>query len=286
MTIKELRNVFHGRLAPLMGRDEAEAVTFRTFEAVLNLRSLDLVLRADDTVDTAIESLLESLLYRLETSEPVQYVIGTAPFMGLNFKVNPSVLIPRPETEELVTWMLDDSRNVPTGTLVDFGTGSGCIPISFAAQRNGWTVAAIDFSTAALEIAKTNAIAAGVRVDFNAFDMLEDDPVSLFPPASLDIMVSNPPYIPVGERSSLDERVRSFEPALALFTPDDDPQLFYKSLQQIAIKLLKPGGALYMETHSTFAAATHALFKTAGFSDAVLRQDLSGKPRMIRVRRL
>lgn len=285
MNLGRITARFRERLNTVMPSEEASAVTVRVLERLLGCNRIDLVLKKDEAVDEEHRLRLEAVLNRLLDSEPVQYILGTAPFLGRDYSVNPAVLIPRPETEELVLWMLETAREIPSGRMIDFGTGSGCIPVSFFLEKTDWEVIGTDISSAALEVAAGNARHLGASVTFQTLDMLAYDAATCFPPSTFQLMVSNPPYIPETEAPSLEQRVRGFEPSLALFTPEDDPQLFYRALQRLAATLLVPGGYLFLEVHERYARETLRLFVDDSFSNAELRTDLSGKPRMIRVRK-
>ncbi|MFM2206074.1 MAG: hypothetical protein RL213_49 [Bacteroidota bacterium] len=285
MLLGEIISHFHERLTSVMELEEAHAVTSRVVEHFLSLKRVEQVLNKGVRVQEVDVSMMMDALARLLTHEPLQYVLGSAPFMGYEFLVDPSVLIPRPETEELVGWILDTTSGSVSGKLVDFGTGSGCIPISFALKRPGWSTEGVDKSVSALETAKRNSERLNAPVRFGILDMLAYDAQEAYPSSGLDVMVSNPPYIPAGESESMETKVTGFEPAIALFTPEDDPLLFYRALQRLASVFLAPGGFLFLEVHERYARETLRLFNDESFTQPELRSDLSGKPRMIRVRK-
>jgi release factor glutamine methyltransferase len=285
MNLETVRSGYREKLAAVMSTEEAEAVTSRVFEEVLGLRRIDLVMNKELPVAPELQVRLEQVLLRLLSSEPVQYVLESAPFYGREFFVSPAVLIPRPETEELVRWMLESVKDASYGRLIDFGTGSGCIPVTFAVERPDWEVMAVDISPAALAVAEKNARKFSASVSFRQLDLLAYDSASSWPPAFFKVIVSNPPYIPESEADLLDDRVRKYEPGLALFTPEEDPLLFYRALQRLASVLLAPGGELFLEVHERYARETLRLFNDESFVGAELRNDIFGKPRMIRVRK-
>lgn len=272
---------FRRTLTPVMGEHEAEAVTFRVVEDVLGFRRSDAVLRRNAPVTTVLVERLTQMLKRLEQAEPVQYVLGKAPFLGRDFLVNPDVLIPRPETEELVMWLLEDTKGRPTGKLLDVGTGSGCIPVSFSLEQPGWEVHAFDVSPGAVAVARNNASRLMSRVHFHCLDLFDQQAVKSFS-AQWDIIVSNPPYIPMAEAGGLSATVRDHEPALALFEPDDEPLKYYRALASLATVRLVQGGCLYVEVHEEHATATVDLFRQNGFDEVQLRQDIFDKPRMVK----
>jgi release factor glutamine methyltransferase len=209
---------------------------------------------------------------------PVQYVIGTAWFYNMPFKVNEAVLIPRPETEELVQWILDEKDSRKNATLLDIGTGSGCIPIAIKKNWPAAEVHALDVSNEALETAQANAKALDADVHFQKTNILDEKE---WPQQQFDIIVSNPPYIPVQESEMLEKNVTDWEPHLALFVPNNDPLLFYRKIAGFAMKHLSPGGVLYFECHQQFASQVAAMLEKEGFA-ATLKQDLFGNERMVK----
>lgn len=225
------------------------------------------------------EHELLQLIARVNRQEPVQYVVGEAWFYGHPFVVNPAVLIPRPETEELVGWVLEQEPRAAL-RVWDAATGSGCIGISLARERPAWQVLASDISPAALQVALQNATAAGVALTLLQHDLALD----AIPVDDLDVIVSNPPYIAPEERPALAVHVREFEPALALFAPAHDALFFYKRLIFFAQQLLRPGGRVYVEMNEQLGLETDRLFREAGFKDVELKNDLSGKHRMLSAR--
>ncbi|MDX2283213.1 MAG: HemK/PrmC family methyltransferase [Bacteroidia bacterium] len=233
--------------------------------------------------------LAQHALPRLLAWEPVQYVTGFAHFYGREFAVSPAVLIPRPETEGLALWVRDDLlRAAPAAppALLDAGTGSGCIPLTIAlelAERGQALEAhALDVSAAALAVAAQNAARFGVPLHLRQLDLLQA-PADAY--AGLEVLVSNPPYIPERERAELEPNVRDYEPALALFVPDADPLRFCRQLAQLGLHWLRPGGHLYAELHADQGPAAVKLLEAFEYEDIVLRQDLAGRDRMIRARR-
>ena len=221
-------------------------------------------------------------LERLKNHEPIQYILGETEFYGLKFKVNPSVLIPRPETEELVEWV--KPPHPPKGgvlsgtpTLLDVGTGSGCIAVALKKKFPSANVSAMDISPEALALAKENAALNEVNIEF-----IQDD--ILHPAATdrkWDVIVSNPPYIPASEQRYLHKNVTDFEPHLALFVQDNDPLIFYRKIAEFALSHLTAGGRLYVEIHQSLGRQCCQLLESMGFQSVELRKDLSGNDRMI-----
>jgi release factor glutamine methyltransferase len=215
---------------------------------------------------------------RLLAMEPIQYIIGKAWFMDLELFVAPGVLIPRPETEELVTWLLENCEDAPLN-IVDIGTGSGCLALSIAKAQPKAAVVGLDISAEALEIARKNAANLGIAVDFQRMNVLQADEATF---QHLDFIICNPPYIPEQERTSMEANVVAHEPALALFVPDSDPLLFYNKVASLSLHWLKPGGELFFEVHVDFGVAVLEMMQGLGYADVELRKDMSGRDRMIR----
>ncbi len=228
------------------------------------------------------ENRFRLITERLTRNEPLQYILGTACFFGRDFRVDPAVLIPRPETEELIHQAFAEVRS-PSGRCLDIGTGCGCLAITWAAERPNWQIHAWDISEEALEVARTNAehIAPQAPVEFRKADMLK-------PPAidePYDVILSNPPYVRHLEREQMHPRVIGHEPPLALWVPDDDPLRFCKAIAGIAKQGLRPDGHLFVEINQYLARETEALFRSAGFSRVHLKHDLSGNPRLMHIRK-
>lgn len=222
-----------------------------------------------DGLDTAVE--------RLAAGCPVQYVTGRAQFFGRKFAVREGVLIPRPETEELVAWMLRTERDA--AAILDVGTGSGCIAVTLAAELPRAKVAAVDISPTALAVAEGNSRTLGAAVELRQADML-GDLTSVFA-EPFDVIVSNPPYVPQRDRATMHPNVRDHEPAEALFVPDDDPLLYYRAIARAGRKLLRTNGRLYFEIYHLHADALCALLAKEGYADTEVRNDLFGKTRML-----
>jgi len=220
---------------------------------------------------------LDKDLFRYRQGEPIQYVIGQTSFYGLTLKVNPSVLIPRQETEELVHMILKDHPE-PYARVLDIGTGSGCIAIALQYNRPVWYMQAIDVSETALDIAMQNASLNKVDIDLQKSDILLDE---WSVPIPFDIIVSNPPYIPYREKDKVGVSTHQYEPGLALWVPDNDPLLFYREIAEKSTKLLKPGGMLYFEVNEFLSAEVGGLLQLLGFADIRIFEDLMGKQRMV-----
>lgn len=233
---------------------------------------------------------LADMCRRLQTGEPVQYVIGAAWFCGRRFAVGPAVLIPRPETEELTNWAVAEAKALPVSMvapsrplrLLDCGTGSGCIAVTLAKALPEAEVWAVDLSAEALATARANAGRIGVDVNWLRHDLLHPWPEAM---GTFDLIVSNPPYVLHRERADMETHVLDFEPPQALFVPDDDPLLFYRALAREAARRLRPGGALMVETNCALAHEVAQLFSQSGLNSPKVRHDAFGRERMVCARR-
>jgi release factor glutamine methyltransferase len=213
--------------------------------------------------------------------EPVQYVLGEADFDGMSLRVGPGVLIPRPETEELVAWIASDLAGRGKVRILDIGTGSGCIALSLARRFPDAEVEAWDISDSALAIASDNARQLGMNVELVKRDaLLKDVPADLF--ERYDVIVSNPPYICEREKADMDDNVLQHEPSTALFVPDSDPLLFYRAISLSAARMLKHGGGLYFEINREYGRETEAMMRSAGLEEVELRKDFIGNDRMVK----
>lgn len=244
----------------------------------------DLILSMDIPLETHQFQKLQSDVQRLIAHEPIQYILEETTFYGLPFVCKPVALIPRPETEELVHWILSDNPNVPL-RIWDIGTGSGCIAVALKKNSPMWEVLATDISAAALTLAEENAHLNKVDCVFYAHDVL-DDTMTLPMEKPVDIFVSNPPYIPFSEHAIMHPNVIQHEPHLALFVPDHDPLVFYRKIAGLLEKYGAPTAQLYCEIHEGLADQVQCLFKERGFTNTEIRKDLQGKTRMIKAQRL
>lgn len=238
---------------------------------------------ADRLVNPDAARRFEAMVERRVQGEPLQHVLGHTSFYGLRIQVSPDVMVPRPETETVVERALDSLGDVDAPCLLDVGTGSGCIALALKHERPNATVHACDISPDALAVARANADALGLDVQFTQEDVLADTvPETL--PSSLDVLVSNPPYIPDEEASALPPVVREYDPDLSLFA-GEDPLRFYRALLPWASALCRPGGAVVCEVHAEYAEEVAALFRRGGLRAVRLRDDLSGRPRVVQGRR-
>ena len=222
--------------------------------------------------------VLNEMLARLRKNEPIQYILGKETFGGLEFEVNPDVLIPRPETRELVDWIATDCASKKDVRILDIGTGSGCIAISLAKRLPEAEVEAWDISEGALQVAERNATRNDVKVAFRRQDVLADVPEGL----RYDLIVSNPPYITEKEKADMEANVLDWEPSTALFVPDADPLRFYRRIAELGTSMLKEGGTLYFEINRAYGEATVRMLETYIYNKVELRKDAFGNDRMIK----
>lgn len=283
MVLLQLKSQFLDRLTPLYDAEEVA----RFFELLLNAfeskKRIDLVLNPQ--LETQLLHRWNQAMEALERFEPIQYIIGETEFYGLPFDVTPATLIPRPETEELVEWILKDA-GLTSLSILDVGTGTGCIPITLAKQLPQAQFTSIDVSTEALAVATRNAQRNGVNVQFIPHSVLETEALeTCFTDQFFDVIVSNPPYVRHLEKEEIQPNVLEHEPHLALFVEDDDALLFYRHIGQFALHHLKKGGKLYFEINQYLGNETIALVESLGFQNIVLRKDLFGNDRMLRCER-
>ncbi len=276
MNLQEHYKYFVEQLQTIYPPDEAAAIAKIIFENKLSITRAGILQSPEQILSAAGEAVLNDSLQQLLQHRPVQYVTGEAWFYNLRFKVNESVLVPRPETEELVKWVVDDTRPATKLSILDIGTGSGCIPIALKKNIPRAHVTSIDVSNEALAVAKENAAMNEVKANFIQLDFLNENEWKIL--SAFDIIVSNPPYIPVSEKTTLDKNVTAFEPHTALFVPDNSPLLFYEAIAAFSKTHLKPNGKIYLETHEGYAKQTAAIFP-----NAEIKKDINGKERMVKV---
>lgn len=245
---------------------------------ILHLSTMELYTGKDMNFSRKAWKEVEDILARLKQREPLQYILQESPFCGLSFHVEKGVLIPRPETEELVEWMVSDYQKAGKVRILDIGTGSGCIPVTLAERLSEAEVASCDVSAEALKVAAVNVKRYGDKVTLFQADILQDE----LPDCQVDVLVSNPPYITDSERKDMEANVLDWEPELALFVPDTDPLRFYRRIARKGLDWLTEGGALYFEINRAYGAETVRMLEECGYRDIVLRKDLSGNDRMIK----
>ena len=285
MTFRETEKIYTDNLSLVYDKREAASLAWLSISHVCKIERAEYLNIKDTEVPTDKKESLLEILEELKTGKPLQYVLGETEFYGLTFKVNPSVLIPRPETEELVEWILSDLRKPKTSIeglkIIDIGTGSGCIPISLKKNLPEAQLFAVDISPEALDVSIQNAALNQTTVNFIQADILNLLNKQLTA-EKFGIIVSNPPYVTDAEKEQMLPNVLQHEPHIALFVPDNDPLIFYKAIADFAIKHLDTNGSLYLEINENLGDETVQLLKQMGFKKIELRQDLSGKDRMIR----
>ena len=261
---------------------EAANIADMVMEEVTGQRKIERIVYKDLPISEEQQKQLEKISDELLNYRPVQYVLGEAWFMDMKLLVNEHVLIPRPETEELVEWIIKDVEQSGNKglSLIDIGTGSGCIPIAVKRKIPQITVCAIDISDDALQVAKLNAIDLKVEVKFLNLDFLDEEEWKQL--GNYDLIVSNPPYIKKSEESTMRDNVLKYEPPLALFVPNENALIFYEAIARFSREHLKPGGSIYVEINEAFGEDVVKLFKEEGFADVVLKKDMQGKDRMVR----
>ncbi len=280
MKLIEVEEIYLSQLSALYGKEEIKNIVAIAIQKVHNVSKGYYLLHKSEPLTLAEEAQLIRILDELKTGKPLQYVLGEAFFYGLPFQVNSSVLVPRPETEELVEWLLTFVRKHEHQTLnmLDIGTGSGCIAISIKKLMPDVNMTAMDISAEALAIARENAALNEASVSFLQEDICKSN---LDLSVKFDIIVSNPPYVTESEKSTMSSNVLKHEPSLALFVPDSDALKFYKSIAVFAQTHLKPTGALFLEINERFGEETGAVLRDIGYA-VELKRDMYGKERMIK----
>ncbi len=284
MLLKDLKQIFHKELDAIYGEDEVQSFFFMLTENYFNVSRLDLAMQPNLALTTSEHPKIMEALSLLKTEFPIQYILKETEFYGFPFKVSKSTLIPRPETEELVTWVSETIKGLEVSNnklnLLDIGTGSGCIAISLAKILPGLKVVALDVSKEALVVAKENAVINKVDVQFVQANILETHS-GLFP-ETLDVIVSNPPYVRELEKKEMKPNVLNNEPHLALFVDDDNALQFYKAIIEFAKLHLKDNGFLFFEINEYLGQEMKALLQENNFTDIELRKDIFGRDRMIK----
>lgn len=289
MKISDLKFRFHYDLDPIYGKDEVSSLFFLVSEQYLNKSRVDFALEPNYLIQESDITILMDTLLQLKNQIPIQYILGQTEFFGLTFKVNQHVLIPRPETEELVALILKDisPKTEEPLTILDVGTGSGCIAICLAKYLPNAKVYALDISKKALEMAKQNTELNNVDINFIEADILNSACCSeLALEYRFDIIVSNPPYVRHLEMQEMKPNVLDNEPHLALFVPDKDPLTFYKSIKDFAIKGLKQNGKIYLEINQYLSNETLGIFSQNYFEKLGLLKDFNGNDRFIVANRM
>lgn len=277
MTIESARDQLILLLAPLYENREAAAITHMVLEHLTGMNKTDRLIHKQLELTSAQQEQYTLICADLLNGRPLQYILGEAWFLGMKFMVNEHTLIPRPETEELIEWIKAVINPEPQ-TVIDIGTGTGCIPIALKKEFPLWNITAIDVSEAALKVAQHNAMINQVQIDIQSINFLEEKLWSTMP--QFDLIISNPPYIRKSEMTEMSKHVVDHEPHLALFVPDDDALVFYRKIGQFGLTHLKEKGKLFLEINQVLGKAVCELLDGMGYT-AVLRQDLHGNDRMV-----
>jgi release factor glutamine methyltransferase len=280
MTLQEATFYLLNKLKTIYSEGEASTITDWVMEFITGSKKAERMIYKNEGIMAKEEEQLKQFTERLLQHEPVQYVLNQAWFCGLKFYVDKNVLIPRPETEELVEWIIANLK-FPFEELkiLDIGSGSGCIPVALKRRLRKAEVWACDISDMALNIARRNADDNGALVDFVGLDFLDKDQRKQLP--QVDIIVSNPPYVPQKDKLTMQPNVINYEPHTALFVPDNDPLVFYKAIAGFGNENLNKDGSIYVELHESLGDATRELFKSEGYT-AELKKDIQGKDRMMK----
>lgn len=277
LTVEQCRRALHKELDSIYGRGEAEAMIRLIFYQLKGWNTTDMLCHDDNVISDWLADKIAEVIAKLKTHEPIQYILGVAEFYGMNFKVNRSVLIPRPETAELVDIIVDQADGRSDLRVLDIGTGSGCIAIALASALKFAQVKGIDISEKAITTARENARDLKRNVDFEVADIFDYKNSGEY-----DIIVSNPPYIDESEKGEMEANVLDYEPATALFVPDDDPLKFYHQICRFAGEHLADGGRLYFELNPRHADELAEEMRREGWQNVEIVNDSFGKKRFIK----
>ncbi|MES2592802.1 MAG: peptide chain release factor N(5)-glutamine methyltransferase [Bacteroidota bacterium] len=298
--IADIVRFFRNELNGLYEKEEIETFIAYCFDAFIGLKRVDIFINGTSTISESELLKFNFAIKDLKQYKPIQYILGKADFYGLKFIVNPDVLIPRPETEELVDLIIKENtgkkneekegrvkngrrgmENEKANRILDIGTGSGCIAIALKKHLDSFSVCALDVSEQALNIAKKNAVLNKTDIEFFQHDILSANPLPLPIDALFDIIVSNPPYIGISEKSLMSNNVVDYEPHLALFVEDTDPLLFYKAIADFAKKHLNKNGKIYFEINQAYGLDTKEMLMNTGFHNVMLLKDLNSNYRIL-----
>ena len=280
MTVQEATYFVLNKLRGIYDEGEASPITDWIMENITGSKKTERMLYKNAALTPAEETQLSNYIERLIQHEPVQYVLNESWFCGFKFYVDKNVLIPRPETEELVEWIITDCK-FPINELIilDIGSGSGCIPVSLKRKLRKAEIWSCDISDEALQVAKKNTVTLGTDVNFMQLDFLDKQQWQQLP--SFDVIVSNPPYIPEKDAATMPPNVLQYEPSTALFVPDNDPLVFYKAIAEFGKQHLNKGGAIYLEIHEDLGEGVAKLLQSNGYATEI-KKDIQGKDRMIK----
>ena len=277
MSVSTIVQLFRQELASNYPKGEVESFIALAFEDVLEYSRVDTIMNANEVIPFQYIERFFGILESLQKFQPIQYILGKTVFYGLPMQVNSHVLIPRPETEELVHWILKDEWKDGV-TILDLGTGSGCIALSLKDHLKNAEVHGIDVSIEALNVAKRNAVKNNLKVDFFQFDILKQESLGF---TKYDIMVSNPPYVRMSEKEWMEKNVLNHEPHPAIFVDEDEPLIFYRKIVDLAEGNLNKAGKLFFEINEAYGAEVVQLLKDRGYEDVTMKKDYNGKDRMV-----
>lgn len=281
MLIQDFKKYFFSELSNVYPETEIQSFFTILIEFKLHLSRIQLALEHNFELANNDFDFLQNALLKLKNQIPIQYIVGETAFYGMIFKVNKNVLIPRPETEELVEWIIQNHKNVHHINILDIGSGSGCIAVSLAKNQPNAAVFAIDISAEAINVAKNNATMNQVNINFINADILKIEKLE----NNFDIIVSNPPYVRELEKVQMQQNVLSNEPHIALFVKNENPLLFYDKIAELAKNHLKKKGVLYFEINQYLGEETVELLKTKGFKNIEVKKDIYGVDRMVKCER-
>ncbi len=288
MTIIEAQQLLIQRLSPIYDKREAGNIADMVMESVTGYKNSERIIHKTSRLNNELSERLEKYLIDLEQQKPVQYVLKEAWFYGMNFYVDENVLIPRPETEELVNWVVEEIHSSESvgwnrrTIILDVGTGSGCIPVSLKKAIPSAELWGCDLSELALNVARFNSAKLGHLVDFQGLDFLNHVQRNQLP--HVNILVSNPPYVPEKDKDSMQPNVLKYEPHIALFVPDNDPLIFYRAIADFGHHRMRKDGIIFVEIHEDLAVPLTELFTSAGYSSIEVKRDMQGKERMMKVK--
>jgi release factor glutamine methyltransferase len=286
MTVDEARKRIVDSINAHYEGDEAKNIAELLLEHVTNLPLTERIIKKSESLSAKQEGLLLEYIGRLQNHEPIQYIINECWFAGMKFYVDKNVLIPRPETEELVEWAVSDWKLKKKKSenqilrFLDVGTGSGCIAIALKTKLPEVEMWACDVSDEALNVARLNADSLHATIDFLPLNFLDEKQRQQLP--RVDVIVSNPPYIPQQDKNEMKKNVIEYEPATALFVPDSDHAVFHNAIADFGKEKLNDGGAIYVETHEALGERVKNLFQAKAYKSVELKQDLQGKDRMVK----
>ncbi|MCT8340006.1 peptide chain release factor N(5)-glutamine methyltransferase [Flavobacteriaceae bacterium TK19130] len=282
MTVLNLKKKYQAQLSETYPEEELQSIFRILCEAFLELTPIEISLHPKRILSVAEREAFEDAIQRLKQQEPVQYIIGETEFYGLSFQVNEHTLIPRPETEELVDWVISELKGrKEVFNILDIGTGTGCIAIALEKNLSQASVSALDVSEEALHLAEKNAEHNKTQVTFFCQNILENNQLS----ETFDCIVSNPPYVRNSEKEQMDINVLDYEPDSALYVSDDDPLVFYRTIARIGCQYLKPGGTLFFEINEYLSEEMKALLETEGYTNITLQKDFRDRFRMLKANR-